>query len=106
MSWEHTFGNYQGFGQWAKVNNITGCSASLCDNTNATEWMLGLRYNFSKRTGLYVNYATIKNGANYNMDYIGGWMTSANYLGALPGLPPTSVGADPRIFGVGVMHNF
>ena len=40
------------------------------------------------------------------MDYIGGWMTSASYLGALPGLPPSSVGADPRMYGVGVMHNF
>lgn len=108
LSWEHTFGNYQGFGQWAKVNNITGCSTmGACDNTNATSWMAGVRYNFSKRTGMYLNYATIKNAANYNMDYIGGWMTSANtFTGGLPGLSPSSVGADPRIFGLGMMHNF
>ncbi len=107
LSWEHTFGNMQALAQWGKVNHITGCSvAGACNNTGATEWMLGLRYNLSKRTGVYINYATIRNESNYNMDYVGGWMTSANYLGALPGLPPGSVGADPRLFGVGVMHNF
>ena len=107
LSLEHTFGNYQAFGQWAKINNITGCNtAAKCANTDATEYMLGLRYNFSKRTGVYINYATIKNSSNYNMDYIGGWMTSANTAGALPGLSYTSVGADPRIIGAGVMHNF
>lgn len=107
LSWEHTFGNMQALAQWARVNNITGCNvAGACNNTGATTWMAGLRYNVSKRTGLYVNYTTIRNDSNYNMDYTGGWMTSANYLGALPGLPPTSVGADPRMYGVGVMHNF
>ena len=107
LSWEHTFGNIQALAQWGKVNNISGCSvAGACNNTGATEWVLGLRYNMSKRTGVYVNYATIRNESNYNMDYVGGWMTSASYLGAIPGLPPGSVGADPRLFGVGLMHNF
>ena len=107
LSWEHTFGNVLALAQWARVNNITGCQVpGACNNTNATTWMAGLRYNVSKRTGLYANYSAIRNDSNYNMDYTGGWMTSANYLGALPGLPPTSVGADPRMYGVGVMHNF
>lgn len=116
LSWEHTFGNFQGMGQWSKVNNITGCAiAGACDNTNATAWMAGLRYNFSKRTGVYVNYATIKNASNYNMDYLGGWMTSASTTSSLPGLSPATVpafgivnsnGADPRIVGVGMMHTF
>ncbi len=106
LSWEHTFGNMQALAQWGKVNGIKGCAAAgACNNTGATEWMLGLRYNMSKRTGVYVNYATIRNESNYNMDYVGGWMTSASFQG-LPGLPPTSVGADPRLFGVGLMHNF
>ncbi len=106
LSWEHTFGNMQALAQWGKVNGIKGCAAAgACNNTGATEWMLGLRYNMSKRTGVYVNYATIRNESNYNMDYVGGWMTSASFQG-LPGLAPTSVGADPRLFGVGMMHNF
>ena len=107
LNWEHTFGNIQGFAQWAKVNNITGCVlAGRCDNTNATSWLLAARYNFSKRTGAYFQYTTVKNASNYNMDYSGGWMTSAGTLGLLPGLPPGSVGADPRIYGIGIMHNF
>ena len=107
LNWEHTMGNVQAFAQWAKVNNVTGCVlAGRCDNTNATSWMVAGRYNFSKRTGAYVQYTTISNASNYNMDYTGGWMTSAGTLGLLPGLPPTSVGADPRMYGVGVMHNF
>ena len=111
LSWEHMFGNVQALAQWGKVNNITGCAvAGRCDNTNATTWMLGARYLFSKRTAMYVNYATIRNSSNYNMDYTGGWMTSASTtLGGAniaPGLGAGSVGADPRLFGVGVMHNF
>ncbi len=110
LNWEHAFGNWQALAQWAKVNQITGCvTAGQCDNTGATAWTLGARYNFSKRTGAYVNYAAIRNQSNYNMDFIGGWMTSANVSAALPGvpgLPAGSVGADPRIIGVGVMHNF
>ncbi len=110
LNWEHALGNWQALAQWAKVNHITGCvTAGLCDDTGATAWTLGARYNFSKRTGAYVNYAAIRNQSNYNMDFIGGWMTSANVSAAVPGvpgLPAGSVGADPRIIGVGVMHNF
>ena len=113
LSWEHLFGNVQALAQWGRVNNITGCSnrvAGACDNTNATSWMIAGRYIFSKRTAMYVNFATIRNASNYNMDYIGGWMTSASTtLGGAniaPGLAPANVGADPRLFGVGVMHNF
>jgi len=115
LSWEHMFGNVQALAGWGKVNNITGCAITgRCDNTNATTWLLGARYIFSKRTAMYVNYASIQNASNYNMDYIGGWMTSASTtlpaaLGGSnigPGLLPSSVGADPKLFGVGIMHNF
>ena len=108
LNWEHAFGNVQALAQWGKVNNITGCvTAGACNDTNATTWVLGVRYNMSKRTAAYVNYATVRNAANYNMDFIGGWMTSANTpIINIPGLGAASVGADPRTFGVGVMHNF
>lgn len=107
LAWEHTFGNMQAFAQWAKVNNITGCVAlNACNDTNATSWLLAARYNLSKRTGIYAQYTRISNAANYNMDYVGAWMTSANTLAAFPGLDQNSRGADPRIYGVGVMHNF
>jgi predicted porin len=108
VNWEHTLGNTQLIAQWAKVNKITGCvTAGLCDDTGAKSWIVGARYNLSKRTGVYASYATIVNEAGYNMDYVGGWMTSASTLGgAAPGLPFTSRGADPKMFGFGVMHNF
>ena len=120
LNWEHLFGNVQALAQWGKVNNITGCVTPVtatfrgCNDTNATSWLLGARYIVSKRTAFYANYATIKNGANYNMDYQGGWMSSASltlpaaFGGAAfyPGLMPSSNGADPRMYGVGMMHNF
>lgn len=117
LSWEHMFGNVQALAQWGKLGNISGCTGRVvgaCNNTGATSWMVAGRYIFSKRTAMYVNYATVKNDSNYNMDYIGGWMTSASTtlpaaLGGTnigPGLLPANVGADPRLFGVGVMHNF
>ncbi len=72
LSWEHTFGNMQALAQWGKVNGIKGCAAAgACNNTGATEWMLGLRYNMSKRTGVYINYATIRNESTHTTDYVG-----------------------------------
>jgi predicted porin len=108
LNWEHAFGEWQALAQWATVNNMTGCvTAGACDNTSAKTWMLGTRYNLSKRTGVYVNYAAIRNESNYNMDFTGGWMTSAQIFAAgVPGLPVGSRGADPKIYGIGVMHNF
>jgi len=110
LNWEQAFGAWQGLAQLARVDGIKGCvNASQCSNTKATAGMVAARYNFSKRTGAYVNYAAIKNDSNYSMDFVGGWMTSANISPAVPGapgLPAGSVGADPKIIGGGVMHNF
>jgi predicted porin len=107
VNWEQAFGNVQALAQYAKVNDITGCvTAGQCDNTGATSYMLGARLNLSKRTGVYVSYAQIRNEAGYNMDYIGGSVTSAQVANLTPGLPAGSVGADPKLWGVGLMHNF
>jgi predicted porin len=109
---EQPLGNTIVVAQYAKVNDMTGCvTPGACDNTGATSYMVGARLNLSKRTGVYATYAQIRNESNYNMDYVGGWMTSAATtvpaLGVnVPGLPGGSVGADPKMFGVGVMHNF
>ena len=102
LSWEHLLGNVQALAQWGKTANVSGCvTAGACNDTNATAWQLGVRYVMSKRTAAYLTYNTVKNNSRYNMDYIAGGVTSAG-----SGLGVGSVGADPRIVGVGIMHNF
>lgn len=69
------------------------------DNTNdsgADFWALGYYYDLSKRTKLYIQYASMDNDTN------------ARYrLGAGPGnrLTPAT-GADPEAFSIGVRHSF
>ena len=111
LSWEHRFGNFQGLAQWGKLGNIQGCvTVRACDNTNATQWLLALRYIFSPRTWLYASYNATRNASNYNIDYIPGGQTSATAggttLSGAGGLPVSSVGADPRIFALGIQHRF
>lgn len=114
LNWEHTFGNIQALAAWGKLRKATGCTATQgviagtsatqngCDGTDATAYMLALRYNFSKRTGAYISWNRISNSSNQNADYNAAGMSSA---GAIT-MPSASVGADPRIWAVGVMHNF
>ncbi|MBI4291879.1 MAG: porin [Betaproteobacteria bacterium] len=113
LSWEHMFGNIQALAQYGKLANVQGCvTARACDNTNATAYMAGVRYVLSKRTWLYATYNTARNGANYNLDYIPGGITSAaaavagTTLSGAGGLPVGSVGADPRVFALGMQHRF
>ena len=97
INWEHVFGNIQALAQAAKVNKATGCSVS-CDDTESTQYMVGAKYLLSKRTGVYVTYNKVTNKANANADY-----NSAGYTAVSGTL---AVGADPRVWAVGVMHNF
>jgi predicted porin len=97
LNWEHVFGNIQGLAQYLKVRDATGCTLSAtCANTNATHWMAGARYLFSKRTAAYLTFSKIRNASAYNLDHLGGTYTSGT----------AGVGADPRIWALGVMHNF
>ncbi len=97
--WEHTFGNFAVEANWSKVKDISGCNvAASCSNTDNNTWFLGGRYNLSKRTSLLAFYLQYKNGANYNADPVAGGMSSV--VGALAN------GADPKVYGVGMLHNF
>ena len=83
---------------WSKVSNASGCSvAGGCDNTGATGYMLALRYNYSKRTWVYTSYNSTSNQSASAFDYTGGNYTSAAAINA---------GADPKIFAVGLRHDF
>jgi predicted porin len=103
LSWEHVFGNIQALAQYGKVRDATGCTLSAtCANTNATQYMVGGRYLMSKRTAAYLTYGQTRNASGYNQDYLGGSYTAAAPAGAAA----LAVGADPRIWALGVIHNF
>ena len=96
---EYMWGNLGLEANWSKQSNITGCAVSAnCADTNNTTWFLGARYNLSKRTSLLAFYLDYKNASNYNSDPAAGGMSSV--------VPPLAVGADPKVYGVGLLHNF
>jgi predicted porin len=100
INWEHMFGMEQvlaGFAWSSKAKGFTGGEAG----TACRSWHLGVKHMMSKRTGLYLTYNAIKNQENAICDYTGGAYTSAN-----PGLGAANAGADPRVYALGVMHNF
>jgi predicted porin len=97
LNWEHVFGNIQALAQYGKVRDATGCTlGATCANTSATQYLLGARYLFSKRTAAYLTYGQTRNDSAYNLDYVGGTYTSGT----------AGVGADPRVWALGVLHNF
>jgi predicted porin len=107
VNWEHVFGNIQALAQVYKARKATGCSetatavaglsGATCEATESQGYMAGAKYLLSKRTGVYVTYAKITNKANAVTDF-----TPSGYTSQLG----TSPGADPRVWAVGIMHNF
>ncbi len=104
LMWEQSFGNIKPIVAVGKVGDASGCSvinatdgSNGCDNTGADGQMVGVVFFLSKRTHAYVNYLSVKNKDNGNNDYNGGSYTSAN---------PFPVGADPKVFAAGLLHNF
>ncbi|HEY6864648.1 MAG TPA: hypothetical protein VI319_12190, partial [Burkholderiales bacterium] len=101
LNWEQVFGNIQALAQVARSQKATGCTESAtitCDNTESTSYMVGARYLLSKRTAAYVTYNKTTNKSNAAADY-----TAASYTANPAGFP---VGADPRVWAIGLMHNF
>ena len=101
LIWEHLFGNIQALAMYGKLNGASGCTAlngaaNGCASTDATGVMLGLRYLLSKRTSAYVTYNSVSNGSNQAANY-----TSDGYNAGT-----ISPGADPRVWAVGVRHDF
>jgi len=109
LAWEHTFGNIMAIAQYGKMRAASGCTATHtydtangCDATAATSYTLGARYHMSKRTALYATYNKIDNEANQHANYAAGGYDSAG----IGGVPAGSVGADPRVWALGVWHEF
>ena len=120
INWEHIFGNIQALAQYARTNDISGCSGG-CSATKANMYMVGAKYLLSKRTGVYATFNQIKNDTKGFTDFTnGGGYTPANTVGtggisltATPtgtstsvGLAPANGGADPRVIALGIIHNF
>jgi predicted porin len=97
VNWEHIFGNIQALAMAGKLQKAKGCSNTACDNLEATSYLVGGRYLFSKRTAAYLTYNATSNKDNQTLDYTAAGITSAN---------PLPAGADPKIIALGVIHNF
>jgi len=53
------------FGQWNLKASYGGTNGKdLLDNTDASQWAIGVDYNLSKRTALYATWASINNDGN------------------------------------------
>lgn len=101
LNWTHMFGNWQTMAQLGTQGDMTGCSGvgNSCSDTGSKAFLVSAKYHFSKRTGLYASYTKLSNESRQINDYNGGNQGVA----ARAALP---AGADPRIFAVGVLHNF
>lgn len=103
LNWEHTINQFQLFGGYGRTGDVESSCGCLQD-TKSSIVTLGLRYNLSKRTGVYVDYGQIRNERNNYLDWTIGGLSSATGPGG--SLTAASAGADPRIVGMGIMHNF
>ena len=126
INWEHTFGNFQALAQFGwtgdlsncgssgtpgvlgSSNNIAGAGAATtvqsvsCADTDATAFMVGGRYLLSKRTWVFASYNQVNNQVNNFADFTGGSITSV----AGNGTPLYPMGADPKLWAIGIFHQF
>jgi len=132
LNWEHMVGNTRLLAQYSQAGEIRGCNASEtvsstvatltgraegssgCSGTSAKAYMLGAQYLLSKRTSVAITYNKITNGSMYFSDYTSGNNSSlrtvagggAMALGASSTATNSLNGADPTMWGIGIMHNF
>jgi predicted porin len=103
INWEHMLGQWQLLAQYAWTSKIDGIT--ITDNTRTRGFTAAAKYFLSKRTGVYASYTAIKNEANAVGDLTGGGYSTAVPSGG-QGFGGASRGADPKIWAIGVMHNF
>jgi predicted porin len=111
VNWEHTFGNVQVLAQYGWTDDMdgAGCGATnallngraTCQDSSSTAFMVGARYFLSKRTWVYATYNQVSNKANQYADYTGGAITSWNGTNQA-----ALLGADPKIWALGLFHAF
>jgi predicted porin len=100
LNWEHMIGPWQLLAQYYQNGKVKGVDDN--SDTQAKAYTLAVKYYLSKRTGVYASYTAVVNEQDSFADASGGGFSSAG----AGGIPITSIGADIKVFGVGVMHNF
>jgi predicted porin len=107
VNWEHTFGATMVMAQYGWTGDMKGCNAATatvsCTDSSSTGFMIGGRYNLSKRTAIYASYNQVSNKANQFADYTGSSYTSTTGLTAAG---PNPLGADPKVWALGLFHAF
>lgn len=86
---------------YGKTGNLKGDAAAVTDATDAKMVMLGYEYALSKRTSVSATYVQINNNTNAGYDF---WHPSSNVNGGAT--PAVAIGADPRMFSMGLKHTF
>jgi Gram-negative porin len=102
VNWEQTRGQWQLLGQAGKAFGLSGCAGAVsgnCDNTGAIGFLVAARYLFAKDVSAYGFVTQVSNQAGIFHDY-----TDYRYSSIVPS--SRNVGADPRIFGVGMRFSF
>ena len=102
INWEHMLGQWQFIAQYMFTGDVETSAGDL-DDSSTKGFTLAAKYFLSKRTGVYLSFSQYKNDDFAVADFgPGGCLSSA------PGcrLPAASIGADPRIIALGVLHNF
>ncbi len=93
---QHNMGQVSVYGQYGVFGDAKNAAGAAVANTGAKGIMVGARYDLSKRTAVYGAFAKLTNESANALNFSGGAYASGN----------SAVGADPKVMGVGVMHNF
>ena len=96
LNLQHKMGQVSLYGQYGIFSDAKNSAGATVANTGARAIMIGARYDLSKRTAVYGAYSKITNESANALNFSGGAYASGN----------SAVGADPRVMGVGIMHNF
>jgi predicted porin len=103
LNWEQLRGQWQLLGQVGKAFGLSGCAGAVsanCTDTGAIGLLASARYIFSKEVSAYAFFTQVSNQAGSFHDY-----TDYRYSSA-SGVQSRNLGADPRIFGIGMRFSF
>jgi predicted porin len=95
---QHAFaGGLTGYVQYVTQGAAKDYTGASVADSGSKAYAFAVRKDLSKRTSLNASYNIIKNEAKNNINSSGGGQSSAAFIGA---------GADLKLIGVGIQHNF